>query len=212
MIGQGVLRECLLASEVQHVVSMVRSRSGESNVKLREVVVSDFSVLEAHAGDFDGIDACLFCLGISAAGLTEAEYRRITYDYTLAAAKMLVRWSPSAKFIYVSGAGTDSSQKGRWMWARVKGETENTLLELSPHACMVRPGYIQPVQGITSKTRSYRVIYGILGPLFPLLKSIFPRQVLTTEELGRAMLHVAAHGADKRILEAADLVAIGRKA
>lgn len=211
MIGQGTLRACLEDPAVTQVVSLVRSPTGQRHDKLREVPVSDFSVLDAHAAEFDDIDACLFCLGVSASGMSEADYRRITYDYTLAAARVLHSRSPEARFLYVSGAGTDSTERGRWMWARVKGETENALLALSPRAVMLRPGYIQPVGGIVSKTPSYRLMYGVMGPLFPLLKWLAPRQVITTEELGRAMVAIAAKGADKRVLEAADLIAIGRQ-
>jgi uncharacterized protein YbjT (DUF2867 family) len=208
MVGQGALRECLSDDKVQRVISMVRTPSGLAHAKLREVAVKDFASLDEHAEHFAGIDACLFCLGISAAGMTEADYRRITYDYALAAAKQLLAHSPEGTFMYVSGSGTDSSGKGRWMWARVKGETENALLALSPRSYMFRPGYIQPVHGIRSKTPLYRAFYAMMGPMFPLWKWLVPRLVLTTEELGRAMLIVAKKGAPKRVLESADIAAL----
>jgi uncharacterized protein YbjT (DUF2867 family) len=138
--------------------------------------------------------------------MSEADYRRVTFDITLAAAETLARLNPGMSFIYVSGSGTDSSEKSSSMWARVKGETENALLGLPFKAAyMFRPGFIQPLHGISSKTRSYRIFYVVLGPVLPLLRSIFPRSILTTEQLGRAMIKVARAGYSKPILEAADI-------
>jgi uncharacterized protein YbjT (DUF2867 family) len=156
---------------------------------------------------------CLFCLGVSAGGMSEAEYTAVTYDVTIAAAKAVLAANPGSTFLYVSGAGTDSSEKGRAMWARVKGRTENALLAMPfKGAYMLRPGIIQPMDGIVSKTPSYRTMYTLLGWLFPLLKRVAPRHVTTTRELGRAMLSIARDGAAKKVLEAPDLVAIGRPA
>jgi hypothetical protein len=138
--------------------------------------------------------------------MNEADYRRVTYDITLAAAGALVRVSPGMTFIYVSGSGTDSSGKGRVMWARVKGGKENALLALPFRAAyMFRPGYIQPLHGIKSKTKLYAAIYALVGPLYPLLKALFPKYVVTTEELARAMISMAKHGAAKRVLENTDI-------
>ncbi|HEY6066144.1 MAG TPA: NAD(P)H-binding protein, partial [Thermoanaerobaculia bacterium] len=196
MVGQGVLRECLLDDEVERVLAIVRSPTGQRHGKLEERVHADFFDFSAIAPTLSGYDACFFCLGVSSAGMKEADYRRVTYDITLAAANTLVGRNPAMTFIYVSGAGTDSTGRSRTMWARVKGRTENALLELPfRRAYMFRPAFIEPGPGITSKTRSYRVLYAVLAPLFPVLRALFPRFVTTTEEVGRAMLEAAKHGA-----------------
>ena len=212
MVGQGVLRECLLDSEVESVLAIGRNPTGQRHEKLQELVPGDFFDFSTVGSRLSGYDACFFCLGVSSAGMSEADYQRVTYDITLAAAKTLVERNPAMAFIYVSGAGTDSTQHGRTMWARVKGRTENALLELPFRgAYMFRPAVIQPGVGIVSKTRSYRVLYALFGPLFPLLRTLFPRYVTSTEEVGRAMLEVAKHGAPKPILESPDIIALGRR-
>lgn len=206
MIGQGVLRECLLDPDVEAVVSVVRNRSGASHTKLREIEHGDFLDYTAIAAGLAGFDACFFCLGVSSAGMAEPDYRRVTYDYPLAAARALVARSPGATFVYVSGQGADSTEKGRIMWARIKGAAENALLRIPFHAVYIfRPGVIQPLHGITSRTAAYRVLYAITAPLLPLLKKLFPLQITTTEQVGRAMLQVARSGAPKRILENPDI-------
>ena len=208
MVGQGVLRECLLAPDVLSVVTIVRSASGRQHPKLRELVHPDLLNYSAIEAELSGFDACFFCLGVSSAGMSEADYTRISYSYTLAAAETLARLNPQMTFTYVSGAGTDSTEQGRSMWARVKGRTENALLRLPfKGAYMFRPGMIQPLHGIRSKTASYQMLYTLLGPLLPLLRRLFPRQITTTEQVGQAMLAVARHGAPKRILESPDIVA-----
>jgi uncharacterized protein YbjT (DUF2867 family) len=206
MVGQGVLRECLLDPEVVTVLSIVRKSTGQQHAKLREIVHQDFFDFSSLEPELSGFDACFFCLGVSSVGMSEEDYRRITYDITLAAAKALVKLDPHMTFVYVSGAGTDSSEHGRVMWARVKGQTENALLRLSFKAAyMFRPALIVPLHGIKSKTRLYRVCYAVLTPLLPLLKRLMPRCVTTTEKLGRAMLIVAKQGAPKRVLESSDI-------
>jgi uncharacterized protein YbjT (DUF2867 family) len=206
MVGQGVVRECLLDPGVERVLSVVRAPTGQSDPKLEELVPTDFYDFTAVEPRLAGYDACFFCLGVSAAGMTEAEYRHVTYDLTLAAARSLVRVSPKLTFIYVSGAGTDDSERGRSMWARVKGQTENALKQL-PFAAtvMFRPGLIRPLHGIRSRTRLYRVVYAIMGPLFPLLSALAPSFITTTERVGRAMLRVARQGAPKPVLENGDI-------
>jgi uncharacterized protein YbjT (DUF2867 family) len=209
MVGQGVLRECLLDGEVERVLAIVRSPTGQRHDKLQELVHEDFFDFSAVGPKLSGYDACFFCLGVSSAGMKEADYQRVTYEVTLAAANTLVERNAAMTFIYVSGAGTDSTGRGRTMWARVKGRTENALLELPfKRAYMFRPAFIEPRHGITSKTRSYRVLYAVLGPLFPVLRSLFPKDVTTTEEVGRAMLEGAKHGAPKPVLENADIIAL----
>src|SRR5579872_1827062 len=154
MVGQGVLRECLLDPEVTRVLSIVRTPSGQNHPKLREVAHADFLDFSVLESELSGYDACFFCLGVTSAGMKEEDYRRITYDVTPAAARLLAKLNPNMTFIYVSGMGTDSSEHGRTVWARVKGKTENDLLRLpSKAAYMFRPGVIVPLHGIKSKTK-----------------------------------------------------------
>ena len=211
MVGQGVLRECLLAPDVTELLAIVRRPLGRSEAKLRELRISDFLNFEPVAAAMTGFDACFFCLGVTSVGKTEAEYTRVTCDTTLAAAHALVRANPAMVFVYVSGEGTDSSEHGRSMWARVKGRTENALLALPFRAAyMFRPGYIQPMHGIRSKTPLYRALYSVISPLFPLLRRVAASHVTTTEEVGRAMLQVVRDGSAKRVLENRDIAALGQ--
>lgn len=191
MVGQGVLRECLDDERVTSVTAVGRSPLGLAHAKLREIVHRDFANFSALASEFKSADACFFCLGVSSAGVNEDAYRAITYDTTLAAARALPQ-SPSFLFIYVSGEGTDSTERGRRMWARIKGRTENALLALPFRAFMFRPAYIQPVHGVTSRTAWVRWLYAALSWLYPLLRRVMPKHVTTTENIGRAMLAVAA--------------------
>ena len=211
MVGQGVLRECLQDPDVDEVATIGRTATGTKHAKLREIVHSDLSNYTGLEPQLAAFDACFFCLGVSSSSMSEPDYARLTYDLTLAAAQALSRINPGMTFIYVSGAGTDSSEKGRSMWARVKGRTENALLKLPLSAYMFRPGFIQPMDGIQSKTPSYRIFYKILGPLLPLLRWALPNQVLTTREIGQAMLAVAKHGYEKRILETKDIRAVVKR-
>ncbi|NUO99991.1 MAG: epimerase [Nonomuraea sp.] len=206
MIGRGVLRECLLDDRVTGVLTVGRAPTGVVHGKLREIVHADLMDLSPIEGDLSGYDACFFCLGVSSAGMSEKDYRRVTYDYTLSAGSTLARLNPSSTFVYVSGAGTD--EHGRAMWARVKGMTENALLALPFEAYLFRPGYIQPMHGVTSRTRWYRLAYVVTGPLYPLLRRLFPAQVTTTERIGQAMITVAESGAPKRVLGPADINAL----
>jgi uncharacterized protein YbjT (DUF2867 family) len=209
MVGQGVLRECLLDPGVREVVSIGRTVSGQQDPKLRELIHTDFLNYSAIESQLAGFDACFFCLGISSAGMTEQQYTRITYDITLAAARTLFRVNPGMTFIYVSGMGTDSSERGRSMWARVKGKTENDLLKLPFKAAyMFRPGVIVPLHGVKSKTGLYRFFYAVLGPLLPLLTGRFPKYITTTERIGRAMIQVAKDGWPKSVLESSDINAV----
>jgi len=211
MVGQGVLRECLLDANVQSVLSIGRSATGQKHEKLREIVRKDLADLTDSERELQGYDACFYCLGVSSAGMTEADYRDVTYSLTLAVARTLARLSPGMTFIYVSGTGTDSTETGRFMWARVKGRTENELLRLPFHAAyMFRPGFIQPLHGVRSKTALYRILYTAMGPLIPLLMAVAPRYVTTTERIGRAMIEAARHGAPKAVLEGRDINALAR--
>jgi uncharacterized protein YbjT (DUF2867 family) len=202
MVGQGVLRECLLAADVTDVLVVGRTPPVVQHPKLRTVTHTDFADLSAVADRLAGYDACFYCLGVSAVGLSEAEYTRITYDFTLAAARTLAQLSPDLTFVYVSGAGTDP--EGRSMWSRVKGRTENAVLQLFPNGYAFRPGFIQPTYGATSKTRLYRTLYAVLSPLYPVLNKVMPTYLTTTDRLGQAMLTAARTGFGKRILENRD--------
>jgi uncharacterized protein YbjT (DUF2867 family) len=209
MVGQGVLRECLLDPDVRLAQTVGRTATSVQNPKLREIVRQDLLHYQAMESDLSGFDACFFCLGVSSSGMKEADYSRVTYEITMAAAEVLCRLNPQMTFIFVSGAGTDSSERGRTMWARIKGRTENALMRLPfAAAYMFRPGVIEPVHGVRSKTPAYRVIYSIIGPLVPLLRRTFPNYVLSTQEIGLAMLFVARHGYSKRILETQDIRAV----
>jgi uncharacterized protein YbjT (DUF2867 family) len=209
MVGQGVLRECLLDPNVQWIETIGRSATGAKNPKLREIVHQDLLHYQPIESALSGFDACFFCLGVSSSGMAEKDYERLTYGITMAAAETLCRLNPKMTFVYVSGAGTDSSEQGRSMWARVKGRTENGLLRLPfAAAYMFRPGIIEPLDGIKSKTAAYRVFYALAKPLLPLFRRALPNQILTTRQIGRAMLAVARNGSPKRILESRDIRAV----
>lgn len=206
MVGQGVLRECLLDPEVTSVLSVGRSASGKKDGKLTDLVVPNVFDLSQVKGQLQGYDACFFCLGTTSVRKSEEEYTRLTYDLTMSVAETLAPLNPAMTFVYVSGASTDSTEKGRQMWARVKGRTENALMRLPFKAAfMFRPGIIQPLNGIKPKTELYRVLYNVLSPIGPLLRRLFPGSITTTENVGRAMISVAKHGYDKPILEIADI-------
>jgi uncharacterized protein YbjT (DUF2867 family) len=206
MVGQGVLRECLLDAGVDNVLTVGRRPTGQSHRKLHEIAHDnflDFSTVESQLADFD---ACFFCLGVSSIGMNEARYRHLTYDITLAAATTLARLNPGMVFTYVTGAGTDSTEQGRVMWARVKGKTENDLLKLPFKAAyMFRPAGIQPLHGIRSKTAWVQAAYVVTAPLLSLLTRVAPKYMTTTEQLGRAMIKVARQGFPKPVLESEDI-------
>ena len=212
MVGQGVLRECLLDAEIESVLAVGRTATGVAHEKLREIVRADLFHYADVEDQLRGYDACFFCLGVSSAGMTEVNYRHLTYDLTLAAAETLAKVNPGMTFIYISGMGTDSTEHGRVMWARVKGATENALLRLPLAAYMFRPGAIQPMHGEKSKTRMYRVMYAAMGFAIPVLLRLFPNSVTTTERIGRAMIEVAKHGAAKKLLETRDINELARGA
>ena len=206
MIGQGVLRECLLDAGVQLVITVGRTATGVQHPKLREIVQRDLWNYSSIETELSGLDACFFCLGVSAAGMQEADYERVTYGIAMAAAESLFRLNPQMTFVYVSGAGTDSSEQGRMMWARVKGKTENDLLKLPFKAAyMFRPAGIQPLHGIRSKTAWYHAVYVVAAPVLTLLKRIAPTYVTTTEQVGRAMIKVARDGYPRPVLESEDI-------
>jgi uncharacterized protein YbjT (DUF2867 family) len=206
MVGQGVLRECLLDPEVTSVLAVGRSPTGKAHAKLREVLHSNFLDYATIEPQLAGFDACFFCLGVTSVGLTEERYRHLTYDITMAAATTLAKLNPGMTFIYVTGAGTDSTEHGRVMWARVKGKTENDLFKLPFKAAfMFRPAAIQPLYGVRSKTAWVQAVIVVVGPLLTFLNRVAPKYVTTTEQVGRAMIKVARDGFPKPLLESEDI-------
>jgi uncharacterized protein YbjT (DUF2867 family) len=209
MVGQGVLRECLLDADVESVLAIGRSPTGQRHVKLREIVRDDFLDYSAIEPELTGYDACFFCLGVSSVGMNEERYRHLTYDITLAAARTLARLNSQMVFVYVTGRGTDATEKGGLMWARVKGKTENDLLKLPFKAAyMFRPAGIQPLHGIRSKTAWVQAIYVGAAPLLSLLNRVAPKYMTTTEQVGRAMIKVARDGFPRPVLESEDINAV----
>ena len=208
MVGQAVLREVLAEARIDKILVIGRTPLPERPDRVQEIVHGDFYDFSALADDVTGYDACFFCLGVSSTGKKEPEYRRITYDITMAAATVLAEVDPSMAFLYVSGMGTDSSERGRLMWARVKGATENALLSLPFRAYGIRPGFILPVHGVRTKTRLYDVAYRVTGWMYPVLKRVAPGYVMTSEELGRAMIVVTVDRPDQRVRATKDLKAL----
>jgi uncharacterized protein YbjT (DUF2867 family) len=206
MVGGGALLECIADARVNAILAVARSPIGRSHPKLREVRHVDFFNYDSLATEFATCDACFFCLGVSSVNLDEATYTRLTYDVTLAAARTMVAANPRMTFCYVSGMGTDSSERGRIMWARVKGKTENALRALPFKATfMFRPGYIQPVDGVRSKTGWIHGITSALAPLYPLVHRMMPYSTTTTANVGRALIQVAASGYFKPVLSPGDI-------
>jgi uncharacterized protein YbjT (DUF2867 family) len=211
MVGQGVLRECLLDPGVEAVISVSRSSTGQRAEKLQEILLKDVQDLTGIEDRLRGYDACFFCLGVTSAGKSEADYRRVTYDLTVGVAQTLVRLDPGMTFVYITGAGTDSTERGRSMWARVKGQTENALLRMPFKAAyMFRPGIIRPLHGIRSKTRSYRILYAMLWPFIQIVRAVSPNSLTTTERVGRAMIRVAIAGAPSHILGTREINELGK--
>jgi uncharacterized protein YbjT (DUF2867 family) len=211
MVGQGVLRECLAAADVERITSVGRSYVGLRHPRLEELILPDLFDYHSSEEQLRGFDACFFCLGVSSVGMSENDYTHVTYDLTLAAAHTLSRLNPQMTFVYVSGAGTDSSEKGRSMWARIKGKTENALQRLPFKAVyLFRPGVIQPLNGLRSKTVIYRLVYAVTGPLLSLARRFWPNLVVTTETLGKAMLNTVRRGSNTAVQHAADINGLAR--
>ncbi|HET6531309.1 MAG TPA: NAD-dependent epimerase/dehydratase family protein [Actinoplanes sp.] len=203
MVGHGALHESLLASDVEQVLTVGRRPTGVRHPKLRELSLADFTDLTPVAGELTGYDACFYCLGVSSVGRDEAAYTKISYDFPVAAARTLAGINPDLTFIYVSGAGTNAT--GRQMWQRVKGRTENAVIELFPNGYAARPGIIRPTRGARSRVGWYNTVYTVAAPLLSLLDRVAPNYVTSTDRLGRAMLRVARHGCGHRILANRDL-------
>ena len=207
MVGEGALHEALIDPAVGSVLVVGRRPCGVAHPKLKEVIHADFYDYAPIEASLAGYDACFFCLGVTSIGKNEEEYRRLTYDLTLAAAGALVRLNPAMTFCYVSGAGTDSSEQGRSMWARVKGRTENDLMKLPFKAVYAfRPGFIKPTPGLKNALGFSKV----LAPFYPLLRGLFPGWVCTLEDLGRSMIRAARTGCEKKILECRDIASLSR--
>jgi aspartate-semialdehyde dehydrogenase len=207
MVGQGVLRECLREDNVETLLAIGRRSTGVSHPKLSEHLLSNIFSFDTGDENLQHFDACFFCLGVSSAGMSEVDYRHMTLDLTIGWAQKLAKINPMMTFIYVSGAGTG----GRSMWAQIKGKTESTLLELFPKAYMFRLAALQPMHGEVSRTRWTRVSYALLKPLIPVVRMLIPNSVITTEELGRAMIRVALQGPEKHVLENRDLIVLGKQ-
>ena len=211
MVGQGVLNACLKDPGVSEVLLIGRTSAGRTDTRIREWVTPDLFDLSGREAELAGNDACFFCLGVSSSGMDEATYTRITRDLTLSVASTLSRLNPGMTFVYLSGAGADSAEQSRTMWKRVRGGLENALLRLPFKAVYIfRPGIIQPLDGIRSKTPSYQMLYSAVGPLLTLLRALFPKVILSTDVMGRAMIAAARRGAPKTVLEAADIWGLAR--
>ena len=205
MVGKGVLLECLENPAVEGVLVINRHPIDIHHPKLKEIIHSNFFDLSAIEEQLKGYTACFFCLGVSSFRMKEKDFSRVTYDLTLQVAQTLLRINPMLAFCYVSGQGTDSSERGRLMWARVKGKTENALLAMFSNAYMFRPGYIHPMLGIRSRTAAYNAVYTITKPLYPFLKYLFPKSLTTTQTIGKAMIAVMLKGYDKKVLNPRDI-------
>ncbi|HEY0060967.1 MAG TPA: NAD-dependent epimerase/dehydratase family protein [Telluria sp.] len=211
MVGQGVLRECLQAADVELVQTIGRTPTGQQHPKLRERVQADMWHYDAVAAELAEFDACYYCIGVTSSGLSEEKYTHLTYDMTLAAAEALARVNPQMVFVYVSAAGADSKEQSRLMWERVRGRTENALFKLPFRATYVfRPGMIEPLDGIKSRTTAYRIFYSLTKPLLPLLRAAMPNQVLSTRLIGQAMLAVTRSASRSRVLEMADIAQLAK--
>ena len=209
MVGQGVLRECLIDPGIESVLSVGRSPTGQHHPKLREIVHGNFTDFSAIESELTGYDACFFCLGVSSVGMDAERYRHLTYDITMAAATTLARLNPGMVFTYVTGRSTDSTEQGSQMWARVKGKTENELLKLPFKAAyMFRPAGIQPLHGVRSKTAWVQAIYVVVAPLLSYLARTAPKFMTTSEQLGRAMIKVARDGFPRPVLDSEDINAL----
>ena len=213
MVGGAALRECLQAADVELVQTVGRTPTGQKHAKLQEVVHAEMWNYQGMEEQLAGFDACFFCVGVTSSGVSEKNYTHLTYDMTVAVANALAPLNPTMVFVYVSAAGADSGATSRIMWERVRGNTENAVLKLPFRGVYIfRPGMIQPLDGIKSKTAAYRLFYSLTKPLLPLLRSALPNHVLTTRQMGQAMLKVVRSGAGKRVLESADINALVRQA
>ncbi|MEM1326393.1 MAG: NAD-dependent epimerase/dehydratase family protein [Bacteroidota bacterium] len=204
MVGKGVLLECLAHETISEVLLINRRPIDKTHPKIKEILLDDFMKIDTVSDQLEGYDACFFCMGVTSVGMNEADYTKITYDITKAFADILYKLNPNMVFNYVSGTGTDSSEQGSTMWARVKGRTENMVFQKGfKDAYAFRPGVIIPENGIKSSTGWYNAIYVVTRPLFPLLKK--SKNITTTTKLGQAMINSVLKPIDKKKLENADI-------
>lgn len=207
MVGEGVLHECLLNEDVEEVTVVGRRACGMVHPKLKEIIVHDFFNLTSIQGQLVGYNACFFCLGVSSIGMKEAGFYKFTYKLTMNFANAITKQNPGMVFCYVSGAGTDTTEKGRMMWARIKGKTENGLMKLSfKKVYNFRPGIMKPTKGLKNTLTFYK----FFGWLIPFLKWVAPKSVSSLKELGIAMIHVVERGYEKQILEVKDIIALSK--
>ena len=207
MVGEGVLHECLQDPSVSSVLVINRKPCGVVHPKLKEIIHADFYNLSAIESQLSGYNACFFCLGTSSVGMNEADYTKVTYTLTMHVAETLCRINPDMTFCYVSGASTDSSEKGRQMWARVKGKTENDLMKLPfKKVYNFRPGFMLPTPGLKNILSFYKYI----NWLYPILRPVFPSYMSTLADIGVAMIHAVTRGYEKQVLEVKDIVALAK--
>jgi NAD dependent epimerase/dehydratase family len=212
MIGKGVLLECLDHKAVEEVLVIGRNNIGITHPKLKELIHKDFTDFNQIKDKLERYDACFFCLGVSAAGMKENEYKKVTHTFTLSLAQTLRDINSNITFVYVSGEGTDSSEKGRMMWARIKGKTENDLLKIGfKNALMFRPGAIIPLRGIKSRTKSYQFVYDYFMWLVKGIKLIAPNSVVNTTQIGLAMINSMQKGYSKNILKPKDIIILSKE-
>ncbi|WP_163325891.1 NAD-dependent epimerase/dehydratase family protein [Draconibacterium mangrovi] len=212
MVGKGVLLECLDHEAVEKVLVIGRNPVDISHPKLEELIHNDFSNFSTVEAQLAGYDACFLCMGISSMGMKENDFKKITYDYTLSLARELFPLNPEMTITYVSGEGTDSSEKGRVMWARVKGRTENDLIKLGfKQAFMFRPGFIIPLRGIQSRTKAYQFVYDYFMWLVRLFKAVAPNAVVDTTQLGKAMINCTLYGYNAVIIKPKDIIQLAEK-
>lgn len=208
MVGEGVLHECLESEKIEEVLVVGRKSCGVAHPKLTEVLIKDFFDLSAIENDLKGWNACFFCLGISSVGISEAEYKRLTYDLTMNFAETLVKENEGMTFCYVSGSGTDSSEKGRLNWARVKGKTENDLMKLPfKRAFAFRIGFLKPEKDYKNTLKPYKY----LGWIYPIIRAVTNKYASTLPEVGKAMINCAAVGYEKQILEVEDIIILSKR-
>jgi len=211
MVGKGVLLECLDHKQVSEVLVIGRNPVDIQHPKLKQLIHKDFSDFSGVTTQLKDYDACFFCMGVISVGMKEADYKHLTYDFALSLARVLVENNPDMTFNYVSGVGTDSSEKGRTMWARVKGKTENELLKLGfKQAYMFRPSVIIPLRGVKSRTKSYQVLYDYFTWLLKLIKSVFPNSIITTAQIGQAMINSVLKGYPENILHLKDILQLSK--
>lgn len=207
MVGEGVLHTCLGSSKVEEALVINRKPCGVTHPKLKEIIHRDFMDIRQLESELSGYNACFFCMGVSSVGMKEDDYRRITYDITMHIAGVLLNLNPGMTFCYVSGEGTDSTEKGKLAWARIKGKTENDLLNMGFGAAyMFRPGLIKPIKGMKNTYKVYR----LMAPVLPLILKLFPKHSCRLDDLGNAMINCALSGYDKNVLENTDIGKAGK--